>query len=551
MQDKWQALSNPFKVTATSDAVMGLVSGRLTDIFDIVTSEQSALILAGAPSIGKSALIGYLARRPDALWSWRNELSDYRTARKLDQVHFVKLNLSRLAGIEDANVLHKSFVAECIVALQPIYQPIEKQLLVEKQESKGLRELTHDLYKLLDDIGREQAHARCFVMLDTIEQLGRSSTSAGLSKLLDLENSKARTRQERGLAILDRCDAIRTLVDLIDEFRIFGVIISLESLPRPTIGDQFTQVSADLARFTTKTLQIFTWDDSRAFVAQPPEYFPEDWAQAFRELCEDNIFSPSEQAWLLEQAGTHPYLLQQFCMRAFHVKQQHASDTALWKELRELDKQEVIEWIDERLSTFRLRIWQRLQEALKESSPETISEFNKCVESFTEKQEQQQAKDTLDVKIWDELGPELRYIFCSEGILRHDPYQCVHYPGAFMRDSITRKVREDNEGLVAQPSSPPVARELNINRPGKESVRLSLSEREYHLLKTLLQKPNNCTEVELMRGAWGNIVARSVFTQRMHHLRKKLKDQCEGIEIIENRYGGYYSLNHSEWFQLG
>lgn len=550
MQDKWQALSNPYKVTAASDAVTGRVSGRRTDIFDIVTGEQSALILAGAPSIGKSALIGYLARQPDAPWSWRNELSDYRSARKLDQVYFVKLNLSRLAGIEDANMLHKSFVAECLVALQSIYQPAEKQLLVEKQEAKGLRELTHDLYKLLDDISREQAHARCFVMLDTIEQLGRPSTSAGLSKLLELENSKARTRQERGLAILDRCDAIRTLVDLIDEFRIFGVIISLESLPRPTIGDQFTQVSADLARFTTKTLQIFTWDDSRAFVAQLPEYFPENWAQTFRELCADNIFSASEQAWLLEQAGTHPYLLQQYCMRAFHIKQQRASNSEVWEELREPDKQEIIEWIDERLSTFRLRTWQRLQEALKESSPETISEFNKYVESFTEKQEYRQAEDVINGPLWNELGPELHYIFCSEGILRHDPYQPVYYPGAFMRSCIARKVKEDNEEPTAQTSSSPAVRELYIKRPSKESMRLSLSEREYHLLKTLLQKPNNCTEGELMRGAWGNIVARSVFTQRMHHLRKKLRDHCEGIEIIENRYGGYYSLNHSEWFHL-
>jgi hypothetical protein len=49
--------------------------------------------------------------------------------------------------------------------------------------------------------------------------------------------------------------------------------------------------------------------------------------------------------------------------------------------------------------------------------------------------------------------------------------------------------------------------------------------------------------------AWGKKIERQTFTQRMHHLRKKLREQC-GTEIIENRYGGLYSLNHPEWFHL-
>ncbi|HYT45213.1 MAG TPA: helix-turn-helix domain-containing protein, partial [Methylomirabilota bacterium] len=59
----------------------------------------------------------------------------------------------------------------------------------------------------------------------------------------------------------------------------------------------------------------------------------------------------------------------------------------------------------------------------------------------------------------------------------------------------------------------------------------------------------HCTEDELMQGAWGQRVERSTFTQRMHHLRKKLKEQC-GEEIIENRYGGNYSLKHPDWFHI-
>ena len=79
---------------------------------------------------------------------------------------------------------------------------------------------------------------------------------------------------------------------------------------------------------------------------------------------------------------------------------------------------------------------------------------------------------------------------------------------------------------------------------------VSLSELEYRLVKTLLQHPERCKEDELMQGAWGRLIEKPRFTQRMHQLRKKLKEQGVGTEIIENSYGGFYSLNHPEWLHL-
>ncbi|HYT42232.1 MAG TPA: helix-turn-helix domain-containing protein, partial [Methylomirabilota bacterium] len=66
----------------------------------------------------------------------------------------------------------------------------------------------------------------------------------------------------------------------------------------------------------------------------------------------------------------------------------------------------------------------------------------------------------------------------------------------------------------------------------------------------LIQHPERCTEHELMKGSWGMLIERSRFTQRMHQLRRKLKEQGIGTEIIENSYGGFYSLNHPEWVNL-
>jgi DNA-binding response OmpR family regulator len=68
---------------------------------------------------------------------------------------------------------------------------------------------------------------------------------------------------------------------------------------------------------------------------------------------------------------------------------------------------------------------------------------------------------------------------------------------------------------------------------GSKPERLDLSDLEYRLLQTLLQHPEACTENMLMEGAWGKEIERSAFTQRMYHLRKKLKKLCGETEIIE------------------
>src|SRR5258708_35427891 len=64
----WPTLLNPFQVTDTSDIITGHVSGRSTDITKIISGGQSALILAGGPYIGESALIMLLACPPVGGW---------------------------------------------------------------------------------------------------------------------------------------------------------------------------------------------------------------------------------------------------------------------------------------------------------------------------------------------------------------------------------------------------------------------------------------------------------------------------------------------------
>lgn len=525
----WRTLTNPFNVLDKSDIITSHVSGRSADITEIITGGQSAIVLAGTSGIGKSALIHYLQRLPDSEWTWRDELIELTDQLKLNDIHFVQVDLRSLEGIEQKEIFLSTFVEQCTIALNRRYLR-DKQPGFVDLNLKGLREL-------LRSISREVPHARYFLMLDAIERLGWHNLPS-----FPLE-STAETEQERGIALLDHCGAIRTLVDLIDEFRMFGVILSIESLPRPKIADQFKHVSADLARFKTITLQTFTWEDTTKFLAQRPESFGTDWAKLFSTLGGDYIFSRSEQEWLRKHAGTHPYLIQQFCFYTFHLKQQFASIDGRWTELQEEHKDQLLERISEFLNTFLASTWKRLHEAILKGRPETKSKFDEFISLISQKQ----ADDVIDRAFWDYLGAELRYILYSEGIVRYDLYQPIHFPGATLSNYLAQKASERNE----QPLAPLISsgRILVVKEPGNPQVQISLSELEYKLFKTLLLHPKRCTEEELMIGAWGMKINRPVFTQRMHQLRKKLKGTSE-TDIIENRYGGIYTLNNAEWLYL-
>ena len=538
----WLTLQNPFSKISkqvsndstvgremeTSETIIGCVSGRHTDITRIIMNEQSAIFLVGSPNIGKTTLIRYLQQHTNTTWSWRDELADLRDQLNLEDFHFVQIDLTPLEGIEKAETLYTLFVQQCTKALNDAQQP-GTQLSLDQYNLKELR-------SLLRTINRETPGARYFLMLDAVERLvtGMPSFPLGVSK--------AQTPQERGLALLDRCGAIHTLVELIDEFSIFGVILSIESLPRPKIDDQFHHVSLDLARFTTMTLQAFTWDETIRLLSQKPENFGASWAKVFKSLGGHYIFSPLEQEWLRQQAGTHPYLLHQFCLYTFRFKQEYASIHGNWLELQEREKAQLSESINESLSPFLAHIWQRLEDVLNKSDQKTKSSFYEFIGML----EQKRPDDEIDPTFWYELGPELRYILYSEGIVRFDRLQPIHFPGNILGRYLIQKAISAQSILPTSTTE----RQLTINRPGEQSVVVSLSELEYRLLKTLTQHPERCTEHELMIGAWGMLIERSRFTQRMHQLRRKLKEHGIETEIIENSYGGFYSLNHPEWIHL-
>ena len=534
----WKTLPNPFRGRReVGEMIIGHVSGRSEDIQEIVMGEQGGIILSGAPRIGKTSLVRYL-QRPllKEEWSWRDELADLGVGAgiNLNEIHFVQVDLTPLEGIENIDALLESFIMQCTAALQSVWQHDS----AENTGRKGLREL-------LRRMTRERPDSRYIVMLDAIERLQQPDMPA-----LTIP-SKAQTPLERALALLDDCGAFRLLVDLIDEFTQFGVILAIESLPLPKIGDQFIHVSADLARFRTMTLQTYTCDDTRQLLAQKPENFGENWARRFREVGGDVLFRQDTQDWLYEQAGTHPYLLQQFCFHTFHFKREYTLRQNFWSEVQKTDREQMFERVNERVSTFLDSTWKRVKASLDMSSQETRDKFYDFIAASKGKS----ARDEIDPTIWSQLGLELRYILYSEGIVRYDLLQPIYYPGSVLLNYLVQKAQEQGQSTksVMLPQPQPMissANELIITLPDKQPVSLELSLLEFHLIRTLLQHPKRCTEEELMKAAWGKIIGKQVFTQRMHHLRRKLREHTEGEEVIENRYGGYYLLNHAEWFRL-
>src|SRR5947209_20108961 len=119
-KSSWQSLRNPFNIMDASEIITGHVSGRGTDIAQIISGKQSAIVLAGAPYIGKSALIRYLQLPPTAKWSWRNELADYTDQQQLQVTQFVQIDLTNLEGIENKDELLTAFVKRCALALQSV-----------------------------------------------------------------------------------------------------------------------------------------------------------------------------------------------------------------------------------------------------------------------------------------------------------------------------------------------------------------------------------------------------------------------------------------------
>ncbi len=531
------SLNNPFNMLDPNDVIIGHVSGRSADIGQIISSPQNAIVLAGAPSIGKSMLIRYLQAQPSTGWSWRNELLGLYDPQKLNSIHFVQVDLAHLEGIEDKNDLLNAFINRCATALYCRYKQ-------EKPPSDNMS--LKKLIELLREISQDSPGARYFLMLDTIERLGKF----GLSSFA--KSSKAQKPQEYGLALLDHSNAIRTIVDLIGEFRILGFILSIESLPRSRVVDQFNHISADLARFTTMTLQAFTWQDTEKFLAQEPGNFDRRIAAVFEHLRISGIFSAQEQQWLQRQGGTHPYLLQQLCLYAFHLKQEQMKFTGQWTDLNNVGQQQLMDWINGSLSTFFSNTWNRLQEAMQ-SDPQTRAKTISDFQEFIEIVDQSPKDAVIPTESWSNWGSEFRYILSNEGIVRYDPLplQLIHIPGELLSRYLVQKAHEIGTPVTPHPSLnlvPGRGYWLNIIR-GAQKERVSLSELEYHLFKTLLQHPDNCTDTELMFATWGKTIEKQAFTQRMYHLRKKLRDRCR-MEMIENRYGGLYILKHPEWFQL-
>lgn len=542
----WETLPNPFFSRERAGNIIGHISGRARDIERIIMGDQSAILVTGAPGIGKSTLVRYLQQLPSTHWSWRNELDYLLERRALYDTYFIAPDLSLLDTYEKSSEQLHTFLGQCTLKLEQAIQSTSPQppTAVEEEYIELDTPPKADLRsfrKLLQELQRTRPQSRCFVVLDAIDRITKSDQQS-------LANSDIAFLQDRGLAFLANSGILRTLIDLIDDFASFGVILTLESLPRPAMMRQFSHISpyiSDLlARFAPRSLQIFTQQQAIDLLAQSAQAFGDDWVQAFCELGGTQIFTSEEQEWLLEQTGTHPYVLKQVCFSAFRVKQIHAYEQGTWLPLSDEYKQLLIDRMSERLILFFNNIWNRLLEAIENCSDSTRDNVRVNFYKFLTSLEQENARSQIDAALWESLGKELHYILHNEGIVRYDydPSQPVYYPGSLLGNYLAQKKEEFIPTTTKTPW-------LIITRADGEKEQIPLSELEYKLVKALVQHPKRYPEEELMKVGWGKIIESKTFSQRMYQLRKKLKGDS-GNDVIINHYGGFYSLYQPENIQL-
>ena len=143
-----RALSNPFSINRPE--VTGRVSCRGTEIEEIVTGSQNALILAGTPTIGKTTLIHYLTHTPSTSWSWRSELNETgeeALRAMLEATRFMQIDLEPLlreSDFSNMDELLRLFIVQCTKALRKAYT------LEETPSSQSYT--SRELYQLLYDI---------------------------------------------------------------------------------------------------------------------------------------------------------------------------------------------------------------------------------------------------------------------------------------------------------------------------------------------------------------------------------------------------------------
>lgn len=567
---------NPFMQSGTDQGILGQVSGRASDIIQMIAGSQNAIILAGAPRIGKTTLVRYLcSQHKDGYWPWRKELEQLGVADflMLEDVYFVQVHIKPLNEQNIANMMKNPdkllipFIYDCYQAISAVlvstaYQSLTPPVTAHTTDTPQQEGSLQAWYDRLDTLLFEHSNKRFFVVLDALDRLALSQLEfSGIAK------TSAETKTEQGLAVLDKTGIIRLLVDLIDTHGNFGAIFSLDSLPRTRKTEQLSQVSADLARFAFTMLQIFPMEEAQRILSQQPEAFGEKWASDFRKLRtqiaphaalavspDEQIFTREEQAWLLRQAGTHPYLLQQCCLQLFYYKQEYSNTSmatrdmdAFWPVVIKADgspeeqqhRKALEEAMYESFSPFFSGLWKRLQEALEHGSAETRMQFYEFVEFL----HAHPTEMTLPLNQWTHWNNETRYLLCAEGIVRYEVFKKIYLPGQLLRNYLIQQVREVNTGQTK-------GYWVVIARPDAQEEQVSLSELEYRLLKTLLQNPKRCSEDELMKGAWGQVTERSTLMQRIYHLRRKLKERTDNQDLIVNHYGGQYSLTHPEWLRL-
>jgi hypothetical protein len=476
--------------------------GRLEALRHLLRVLPSIVGITGPEYIGRTSLLRFL-NDPRAYDRWQRTVPNPTAARQvvaqLRQWRFFYLDLRRFLTTNDTQERSYEFLRALDRAL--------RQFLHEPGIDGDTPATTEGTFDLVRRIRRNLstgplAEQQVCLLLDSADLLMRNSPACQRNPEHWLGNTSIPT----------------TVALLVETAPNFGVVLA--ATQSAIDQRELSSISPVWARMVPMRLGPLTAEEARVLVALTPDDAPA-WQR----------FSPEEQDWLLEQAGTHPYLLQGLCYLMFEAHHDHREATGQWEPLTDAEREEVLHMAHHTFDSICLRIGKEIAQRIWPKEPE-VDLLHKLARTLI-------AHHNMATEY------DLRDALKGYGLLV--PYQSR--PCELFVASVSRNAEFSRAAAptVAPPPPPAVAAgRIRVRMPDGAWRVVRLSPLEYRLLAAL--KRAGSAEVSreaLMTAGWGQPVSLSTFSQRLHQLRRKLHDVL-GADCIENTYGSGYRLEDSQ-----
>jgi|GEM_PF-5323837 hypothetical protein len=479
-------------------------AGRLSTVRHLLRVLPSIVLITGPEYVGRTSLLKFLAA-PEAYDRWQRTVEAGGARQVVEQLrrwHFFLIDLRRVlvAGDDPAR-------SEMFLRLMDEQLGRLRDTVFRAEAATGGREQE----RAFAGGGEREADLSGRIVWRLQEEPLAGKQVCMLLDSADLLMSSSVACRERPEQCLHQTIIPALVAALVEMVPGFGVVLAAG---QGTIDrHELSSGSPVWARAVGVRLGPLTEREAQLLVSLAPEDAPDR-----------PFFTPDEQDWLLREAGTHPYLLGGLCYLAFMVhREQSEMHGGRWEPLTEEERKDILRMAHQAFDPVCARIGRQVARHIwpREAAADLLYRLARALVAHR------------NMGVEHELGEVLH----EYGMLvPHQNRPCELF--------VTGVGRSAGISVAAPAVSLPGggAGRVRIRVPTGEWRVVRLSPLEYRLLAAL--KRAGSVEVSreaLMEAGWGMAVPLSTFAQRLHQLRRKLRDML-GKDYIENVYGSGYRL---------